>query len=286
MQFCKECGSKLEDSAKFCKECGTTVIEQSQTQPSRGHSQAPVVKQPMSKKQKKLLIAAGIAVVVLFGAYKIGDALTSKDRLIDKFESALIDKDSSKVADLLSSTDKKLEIDKDSVKGMMKYLNKNPDKVKEIVSDLRAQSAFIDKTEGNGKQSLLDEFAGDMIGNDLVNLKKNGKFLFYDNYELDIQSVYLTLKTNYKDTGLYIDSKKVGTSNKLNYEKTFGPFVPGLHTTEAKLKTKFVALKTYEEFLLNSSKEEKGLYLDGHELTCLIWIMVRQNYLLMEKMSV
>lgn len=193
MQFCKECGSKLEDSARFCKECGTTIGSQNQQQQSMSHSQTPVAKQPMSKKKKRLLLAAVIAVVVLFGAYKIGEALTSKDRLIDKFENALIEKDNAKVAGLLSSTDKKLEIDKDSVKGFMKYLNKNPDLAKEIVSDLRAQSSLIDKTAGKNAKSLYEGFFEDMAGNDLVNLKKDGKFLFYDNYKLDIQSVYLAL---------------------------------------------------------------------------------------------
>ncbi|ETI69652.1 zinc ribbon domain-containing protein [Neobacillus vireti] len=267
MQFCKECGSKLEDSAKFCKECGTTISEQNHKQPSMSPSPAPVAKQTMTKKKKRQLIAAGIAIVVLFGGYKIGETLTSKDRLIEKFENALIEKDSQKVASLLSSSDKKLEINKDSVSGLMKYLNKNPDLAKEIVSDLRAQSTLIDKSAGKDAKSLYEGFFEDMAGNDLVNLKKDGKFLFYDNYKLDIQSVYLTLKTNYKDTELFVDGKKVGTSNKLDFEKTFGPFVPGLHTAEATLKTKFVALETKDEFRLSSDKQVEDLYLDGRDVT-------------------
>lgn len=266
MQYCKECGSKIGHSTKFCKSCGAIITPKGQYDSVMDHSQASV-KEPMSKKHKKLFILVGIAIILLFGAYKTGETLTSKDRLINNFEKALITKNSSKVAELLSSSDKKLIINKDSIQSLMKYLDKNPQLEKETISDLRQQSGYLNNTKGNDVNSFGNQMAKELFYNKLVNLKKDGKILFFDTYKLEIESVYLTLQTNYKNTDLYIDGKNIGKSSKLDFKKTYGPFVPGIHTAEAKLKTTYVDLKTKDDIILTTGDETKDLYLDGRDLT-------------------
>lgn len=266
MQYCRKCGCKLEEGAKFCKSCGTPLQTGSvQPDPDLQQPQAGA-KQPMSKKNMKLLIAVGIAIVVLFAGYKIGENSTSKDRLINNFEKALIAKDSSKVASLLSSNDNRLDINKASVQGFMNYLDENPEIQDQIVSNLNSESSYIDSTNQSSQNSYGSQ-NGQSSQDDLVNLESGGKFLFFNTYKLDVQPVFLTLQTNYKDTDLYVDGIKVGTSTKMNFEKTYGPFLPGIHKTEARLKTNLVNLTTKDSITLLSGTDSDDLSLNGYDLT-------------------
>ena len=276
MGFCKECGEPLNDGAKFCKECGTTVGHSNTSQKTTNEYQATPestkTKVPMSKRTKKLLIAAGVAVVVLFGGYKIGEALTSKDRLIDKLETALVEKDDKAVSELLYSNDKKIKIDENSLKGFMKYFKKNPDQISELIQSLKYQSKAMDSAT-NPDSSPLEEFAGSLanefVKNDIVNLEKTGKFLFYDNYQLKIQPVYLSISTNYKDTELFIDGKKVDKANRANFEGMYGPFLPGYYNVKATLKNDFIDLDSNEDISLVGSGKKKSIdmHLDGHDVS-------------------
>jgi uncharacterized membrane protein YvbJ len=275
MALCKECGSPLSQGARFCKECGAPIgeIKQSTNQEdnvtsnvSLNSTSQTVNPVPMSKTKKRMLAIAGIAVVILFGGYKIGEALTSKDRLIKRFETALIEKDEEAVAQLLSSNDPKLKINKTMVKSFMKYLEKNPEEVNGIIQTLKAQSRFMEETKNNNNfDGLTEEYVDD----GLVNLEKDGKILFYDKYELNIEPVYLTIGTNYKGTKLYVNGKEIGQSNKPNYEKTFGPYLPGIYKLEAKLKTDYVELTKKEEIPLveAGTKQYVNLDLEAEEVT-------------------
>lgn len=264
--LCKECGSSLSEGARFCKQCGAPVEEIKQTantSPSLTNQTVP--RTSMSKSQKRMLAIAGIALAVLLAGYKTGEALTSKDRLIKRFETALVEKDEEAVADLLTSNDPKLKIDEKSVKGFMKYLEQHPEEVHSIIQTLKMQSKFMEETEDNRvpTEGYIDYTEG------IVNLEKDGKILFYDKYELNIEPVYLTISTNYKDTKIYMDGKEIGKSDTPNYEKTFGPYVPGIYTLQAKLKNDFIDLVKIEEVSLVESGEKVNvnLDLDGQDVT-------------------
>ncbi|WP_449537897.1 zinc ribbon domain-containing protein [Ferdinandcohnia sp. Marseille-Q9671] len=267
MKFCKECGKELKENASFCNECGTPLVQTNGNQPTTTTVQS-VPKKPMSKKAKRAWIIGIVALIILFGVHKLVDSLMSKDRLIDKFETALIEKDAKQVANLLTSNDKKLEINEKSIAGLMKYFKENPDQVQETIATLEAQSRLVDNADKEGK-SLVDLFADGLSEYGLVTLKQDGKFLFYDKFQLNIASVYLTLETNYKDTVLSVDGKEVGTADKPDYEATYGPFLPGYHTISGKLKTDFVDLEQKEDIFLNGydNKEHATLYLDAEEVT-------------------
>lgn len=263
MQFCKECGNKMNEGAEFCNNCGTSVGGKKVLQNS-----TPAPKKPMSSKTKRLFIIGGAAVILLFSGYKVGEALTSETRLIEKYEKALNENDAKAVANLLSSNDKKVEINEESVKGLLKYFKENPEEIRDSIDELVTQSKVL-KTDNPMTdlefEDLMNEFAGDS----LVNLEKDGKFLFYDKYELNIDPVYLELGTNYKDTSLFVDGKEVGKADRPEYEATYGPFLPGYHKIEAKLKTDFIDLAVEEEILLNevNDKQREYIEIDADEVT-------------------
>ena len=274
MKFCKECGQPLKDGTTFCKACGTPISSEIQTPIEGEKATAPIAnqrtapKKPISKKTKYSLAASGIVLVVLFGGYKVGESLTSKERLIEKFESALLEKDANAVAKLLSSNDKKVAFDEKSVKGFMDYFKENPDEINDLMENLKAQSEFVEQSE-KLKGNEMAELAEDLfLDEGLVNLEKDGKMLFYDKYELNIDPIYVDLSTNYKDTNLYIDGEKVGTATEPDLKKTYGPFVPGIHKIKADLKTDFAELTKEEEVtLLNAgNKESVSINLDGQNV--------------------
>jgi uncharacterized membrane protein YvbJ len=274
MKFCKECGTLLTEGVTFCKECGTPISSEFPRQIDEQKVPAPVNSQRtdppknMSKKTKYSLAASGIALVVLFGGYKTGEALTSKEHLIEKFEYALLENDAKTVAKLLSSNDKKVEFDEKTVKGFMDYFKENPEEMNVLIKSLKGQAKFEEQSEklkGNEMAELAKEF---LLDEGVVNLEKDGKVLFYDKYELNIDPIYVDLSTNYKDTVLTIDGEKVGTANQPNFKKTYGPFIPGIHKIKADLKTDFVELTKEEEVtLLNAgNKESVSISLDGQNV--------------------
>jgi uncharacterized membrane protein YvbJ len=267
MKFCKECGTKLADEAAFCNECGTSFEATKQTQPTPPQM-APVPKKPLTKKQKRMLFAGSILVILLFTAHQIIGSFMSKERLIEKFETALHEQDAKAVANLLSTDDKKMDVNEKSVKGLMAYWKENPDEVKNITNQLKQQATLFDSAKKD-EVSYIDGFFEEYYDYSLVTLKQDGKFLVYDKYKLDILSVYLTLETNYKDTVLVVDGKEVGTADKPDFEATYGPFLPGYHTVQAKLKTDFVELASEEQIYISGyeDKETEGIYLEAEDVT-------------------
>ncbi|MGD6796086.1 zinc ribbon domain-containing protein [Metabacillus indicus] len=258
--FCKECGSKLKDSSSFCKECGASRSEESA---QKGKIETVnSVSTPMSKKTKRLLIIGCAAAVILFGGYKAGEAITSKDRLIDRFETALVESDEETVAKLLTSHDKKLDINKDTVKGFMKYMKENPEYIPAVVKDLRQQSKLYDRS--------IDDMDEMYTENEMVSLERKGKSLFfYDKYVLNVPAIYTSVSTNYKDTVLYVDGKELGKASKGDFTKKYGPYLPGIYLFESKLKTDLIDLVKKEEVTLDNYMSEGGvdLSLNGEEIT-------------------
>ncbi|MFF2449874.1 zinc ribbon domain-containing protein [Neobacillus sp. NPDC058068] len=269
MKYCKECGHSLREGQQFCNGCGTPVNgELRQQNPQHSTYQQSnqfTPRPPLSKKKKKWLIAFVATLVILFGGYKAGEALTSKERLINKFETALVDKDARAVAKILSSHDKKAGINEETVKGFMRYFEKNPDKVTNLIKTLESQSKLIEQT--NDKE--LSELARDFLDPGFVSLEKDGKFLIFDKYTLTVPTVYFTLSTNYQNTNLYIDGKKVGKSTQPDYTETFGPYLPGIYQVKANLKTDLVDLEKEEEISLAHSgiKKVVSLNLNGEYIT-------------------
>ena len=264
MQFCKECGNKINNEQAFCNECGTPVVSKNEEGSLPKNDVTSVTaspKKPMSKKNKLIFIIGAVAVVLLFGGYKVGEALTSETRLISNFETALNENDEQAVSKLLSSNDKKLDINEKSVKGLLSYFKENPEEINETIELLKTQAKVASSKEVQ-QGAELEDLINSVVGEGLINLEQDGNILFWDKFELNIDPVYLQLGTNYKDTLLYVDGEEVGKADKPDFESTFGPFVPGYHKIEAKLKTDFIDLVAKDEFLLNAVNEKQSEFIE------------------------
>ncbi|MCY8520000.1 zinc ribbon domain-containing protein [Bacillus atrophaeus] len=229
MFFCKECGQKNNEGAKFCKECGTPIGGSSiqankETASTAETRQAP--RKPIPKKTIILWSSIAAACVILFAAYKTGEYLNSKDRLVDKFEQAVNNEDKDQIASLLTPVNDKLKLTKNNVKPFLAYLKDHPDKKDELFSSLRAET----------------------VQKDIVYAEKDGKsLLVFDHYDLKIAPVYFEVTSNYKNTDLYVNKEEAGSVKKADQAQTLGPYIPGEYTVSAKLKNDVVDLVKKEE---------------------------------------
>ncbi|MCR6598791.1 zinc ribbon domain-containing protein [Bacillus halotolerans] len=227
--FCKECGQKNNEGAKFCKECGTPIGGSSrqanqETASTAETRQAP--RKPIPKKTIMLWSSIAAACVILFIAYKTGAYLTSKDRLVDKFEQAVNDEDKDQIATLLTPANDRLKLTKQNVKPFLTYLKDHPDKKDELFSSLRAET----------------------VQKDIVYAEKDGKsLLVFDHYDLKIAPVYFEVTSNYKNTDLYVNKEEAGSVKKADQAQTLGPYIPGEYTVSAKLKNDVVDLVKKED---------------------------------------
>lgn len=301
MRFCTECGTSLSEQAQFCKECGASArpadgekksqeaLPEDEIDPQRqGCSslaeaqsesavavsigttaslsrEAEVVAASvrMSRKQKIFILSGIFLLAALFGGYKVGEYFTSEKRLIGRFEKALESKDHKAVAQLLTSKNKDLVIDEKSISGFMNYLGQHPGEQEEIINTLKEQTAAAEAKSAEEAQ-LIDIF-GNLGLNSIVNLEKSGKVLFYDNYTLTIDGVYISVETNYAGTVFTVNGQQAAVANTPDYKTKLGPYVPGLYQLEARFNNEFIDLQEAKEVQLLYPKESYSAYfgLDG-----------------------
>ncbi|SPU07745.1 Membrane-associated protein tcaA [Bacillus licheniformis] len=236
MDFCKECGRERTKNALYCKHCGARADEERASDPAARYQRA------MTRKRIIIMAAIAACLILLFAGYKTGEALTSKEKLISDFEAALDQKDAKKAAKLLQSSDVDLAVTEKNVKPLLDYLKEHPDQEKELITSLKSGA-----------------------GHPLMTIEKKGRrFWIYDRYVLNTEPVYLTVKTNYKDTGLFVNGKKVITTEKENFEKKIGPFVPGTYEVKAKLKSGIADLEKKVKVTALQGDVKVNADLNGH----------------------
>lgn len=263
-RFCTNCGNPIKDTTTFCTECGSKVEKKESAKIELGSSigqrteleNTPV---KMTKRKKWLLIAGIVFVLLLIGLYKTAEYFTDKDRLIDRFESALVEQDKEQIVDLLSTENKTLKITKDSLEGLFAYLEENPDVESRIIQSLKSQSLSYTET-GQSDYDSEESF--------LYLKKEEKKFFLFDKYSINIAPVYVEFHTNYKDTTVLLNEIEIGKTKSSNAIETYGPFLPGLYTIEAKLANDFVDLKENRQITLLDTVDKNmvELYLNGKDV--------------------
>ncbi|MFM9279404.1 zinc ribbon domain-containing protein [Paenibacillus jiagnxiensis] len=276
MKNCNNCGKEiLNQQAKFCPSCGHRVESHAQmtehneltkkeqviesakdrTEPKKG------IKNLIQKNRLLLILVLGL-IVILSVSFKVGSNLMSKDRLINRFEVAVREDKPEALKNLLSSSDDRLIINDKGVQGFLTYLNQHPNVEERVVENLKIQA----------NSGEIDWYTQ----NEMVNLYKDGKFLFFDRYKLEVQPAFLTVETNYPNVQLYANGEEIATIAKANSEQTVGPFLPGQYEIEAKLKNDFVELSRKEEVALIQDTEAVTLDLDGENVK--FDIAIRSDY--------
>lgn len=260
MKYCKKCGHEIKESNKFCEKCGTPV-ETTQPNVEKIQEKYEVKKEEKPKKvvdektRKKRLILGILALIIIilgFTGYKVGESLTSPDKVVEQFISAISNKDTETIVKMLKSTDRRMEITKENIKPFMDYLDENPSYYDKLSNSLLEQS----------NKKVIPAYSQDENRNkdkNIISLKKKGKkYLIYDNYEIVMQPYFLKIGTNNGNTKIFINDEEVDKSVDDYYLKEFGPFVPGKYTVKVEYEGDYATLESKADLYLISDNYDSN----------------------------
>lgn len=233
MNFCENCGERLEENAHFCEHCGMKVEDVTSSTPKKEESgeRKNVERKPLTKKQKT--IGAGIIglILLLFIGYNVGSTVYSQENQTNRITEALVAKDAEKLADVTTTDDPNFEVNADNLEGFISYLDQNPNYLNELV-------AGLERTGSHG--SFVIRQNGSRLG-------------LYDAYELVLQPVYGTVYTNTEDVSISLDDEELPVSDEDDFSGEIGPFAPGFLT--------FTATGEINDFPI--TVEQEVTWLDG-----------------------
>lgn len=274
---CEKCGNQIKENNKFCQVCGTPVANNtaSNTTPSKPKKE---LDEKTKKKRKFLTILAAIILITGFAAYKVGESMTSKEKVVEKFITAITEKNMTELAKIVKSSDPRLEINEESLKPFIDYIDENPSYFDRLTTSILEQTEKQNQQVRNNNKNM-PAFSKSEDTN-IINLKKKGKkFIFYDNYQLEIQPFFARISTNYKDAIIYINDKEVGVSDREDFSKEFGPFAPGKYTIKSTYTGEYANIENKQSIDLitdyynsDSKVSYVDLYLEGR------YVYVDTNY--------
>ena len=231
MNNCTKCGNQLNENNKFCISCGhpvevsnkaETKDEVKADQVKTERSAEPKKEVDINKQRKMKALAIGMAIVLIIGfaAYKIGESMTSKDKIANHFINILTDQNTGELAKILKSSDPRMEITEEGLGPLMEYLDENPSYFDRLVESIEGDKEDRGRKDG----SVFSRDKEEDSNNNVIYLRKKGKkYLIYDNYEFVIQPFFIKISTNYKDAVIYMNDKELGKADNENFNKEYGP---------------------------------------------------------------
>lgn len=232
--FCPNCGTKLKTGTKFCPNCGANVesigsnkqndnqvqdIQEETTKVARSFTQ----KWNSNKKRNNIILSIIILFVVFF---TWGHFYYQEDNQMNRATTAIGDPDKS-AAKYITSTTSQVKINNNTVKPIQKYFQKYP-------GDL---------------SSLKQKFSEGEKWNDYQFVQKGRAWLIWPRYKIQAEPSYITVNTDQKGMLIKMDGKSLGTvtsntntsdngtsdvnssdNSSSSYSRSFGPYLPGLHT--------------------------------------------------------
>ncbi|MCU9612808.1 zinc-ribbon domain-containing protein [Caldibacillus lycopersici] len=274
MEFCKNCGSKLEEHAVFCSECGQSVegeLQQpsatvegttvnSATASNNVRPASSISFKSFSKKQKIITsVIAGIVIILLISFFTLKN-ITNPEKKLERFEEALKTEDKDALKSLLDSGDSRIKLEDKHVEGLLTYVKDNPSELDYIISNLEDQLDSLQSSKSK-KASSEDSY--------FLNLKEDGKtFLLFDDYQIQLKPYYITVSTDYANSDVYVDGKKVGTTNEDAYTLEFGPYLPADYNFKIELASDYATLSNELEvdlydYIYDTNEVYVDLYLDA-----------------------
>lgn len=275
VNYCSECGVKLEPGSRFCPECGTLVEDPDLAAAVPAAEPAPAGMEETD--HRKQVVAPAIAwlkqykwaaysflalLLVLGGLYSAGAYFTDGNRIVSRFEQAVKKGDAAALASLLQPGDKALIVNKDTALPLLNYLKKDEFARAFLVEELRDQVARAEKA--NKADKGKEEFtASEGLGSSIIQVKKSGKTLWlFDHYSLVVTPIYPYVDTTYEGTEISVDGKVIATSDEEHFGEELGPLMPGTHDMTAKYVGKYATLETKETVTFSDARKYYKVDLD------------------------
>ncbi|HDR6313506.1 TPA: hypothetical protein QCU53_000191 [Bacillus thuringiensis] len=245
MKFCGTCKKNVADHLNFCPECGSKVeviVDNTAASYTEVQSETKTAK---SKKNLFLIIGFAIIAILLFGAYKFGAYKFSKEKQINVMIEAFQKKDITAIDEFVKANDSSLKIKTEDIKAYMRYLKENPSYNKQLLSYLQKET--VDQKLTKDKNSFKD---GEIV-------EEGKEWFLYPKYKFSMKSYYMSVSTTAKNTEIYVNDKKETELSSDKTSKELGPYFPGTYVVKATAKTELTELETEKEVDLADEQGEK-----------------------------
>ncbi|EJV44375.1 zinc ribbon domain-containing protein [Bacillus toyonensis] len=241
MNVCTKCGTQFVDGVQFCQNCGTK-------------REIPVVKKKMGSGTKIGITFLALLVIAIVGLYLYGSSYYTQVAQVDRMITILQERDGEKLAEIITTDDPSVIVTRESFKPLFSYIKENPSYVNEL------------------KQYLKQgEKQGDGIERADFSLTKDGKHYFiFDRYKLKARTYYTTLLSNEKGASLKMNGKEIDKTEDKNFQKQYGPFLPGAQVFQVEYKNDYVKLSREEKVVLMKQSQNNvtiDLTLQGQYIT-------------------
>lgn len=239
--FCPNCGTKLKAGTKFCSNCGANVSNvqsKSDSVSSRlesNNSNKNSVKESASanfdsfvkkwdqNKKRNYSILGIVVAIIIFLVW--GHFYYTVDNQLNRATTAIGDP-SKNAAKYVTSTSSEVRITNKTVKPIQKYFQKYPGDLSTMKQDFQV---------GNKWSSY--QF-----------VQKGRAWLIWPRYKIQAEPTYFTINTDQKGMNIKMDGETLGkvtsntntsdnstsdvnqTTSSTAYSRSFGPYLPGLHT--------------------------------------------------------
>lgn len=197
----------------------------SRQEKKRMQQKKPVPKPPLYS------VAALIGILLLV-IYVVGSQLSKPERIVQKFEEAVHNKDYEYIADVMNDGQDELTADEEDAKAFVSYLTRDPAAFKKTLKSMR-------DSYSDGPSYIAQAVKPS------ISLEQDGRsWLFFDGYTLKIETYKAQLSTNYENVNLYLGRKKIGTTKSADDTVTTQSLFPGIYTFKAAPKGTLSALET------------------------------------------
>lgn len=218
------------------------------------------------QKHLKWVVISGIVILVISLVYIIGAFLTDPENLVADFEKAVRSGDTEALADLVSSSDDKLTVDKKHLQQFIEYAKENNESLNDLLSAMRAQIAHYQEEYWKIPSDAPEDYLayGDFY------IDKTEIPLFYDIYSIKVRPYYIKIETNEPDAIIKVDGKKVFHTSSNNLVYTYGPVMPGKYEVSAEKKFEYAHLQNKDEITAFNDDDqtiESDLELQGETIT-------------------
>src|SRR5690554_6723526 len=255
MKFCKHCGKELQSGVEFCKNCGKPVAKaDSKVKQPKEKQQSLVAKFQSLPKAHKLTISIVSGVILLFIIFAfVVNYMTSSERLVKKFHAAVIEDNYDALGNLVVFDKTGEKIGSLHAEALADRIDEQ-DRLSDLVAHFENQNKELTSSKGP-----------------IVNLQKEGCFLFFDCYQITAKAYYADASSNLDGAEVFLDGEKIAVIDHSKEDQKIGPFVYGSYDLEATFKNDFVEfheedpLDIYEDDLSwRAFFDYESIYIDYH----------------------
>lgn len=172
--------------------------------------------------KRKIILSITLVIFILVGFW-VGSYKASKEIVLNKLEIALKENKPEKIYRKIRVDNKK--ISKNELQPLSEYYSENTAQVDDIIRGLKK----------NNKSRFFT--------------LENDKILFFNNYKIEIEPVYIKVNTNFENSKIFVDNMLIDETNIKR------GLIPGKYTIRGELNTLYGDVVEEEEVFLMQNEE-------------------------------